>query len=298
MTAPLPAPRTPDLRRRALSTARLGAISYLNVAPVYNWIIRAAREGVIPGIELVDGTPAQMNRALQAGVVDISNVSSFAFGAHANEWLLAPGLSVSAHGRVDSVLLFSWRSDWRALDGGSIALTDHSATSVELTRLLAERRYGARPRYATTAPDLEAMLAEHDAALLIGDIALREGWLRREIAGRGRPYVFDLAAEWQAWTGLPFVFAVWAARADRADAVRDAGVARLLRESTARGLASLPALAAEASQRLGLPEGVCENYLRLLKYQLTNRELEGLRLFLEMAAPGFAWASVHTLDEG
>ena len=195
------------------------------------------------------------------------------------------------------MLLFSWRADWRELDGGSIALTDHSATSVELTRLLVERRYGARPRYVTAPPDLDAMLAEHDAALLIGDIALREGWLRREIAGRGRPYVFDLAAEWQAWTGLPFVFSIWAARADRIEAVRAAGVARLLRESTARGLADLPRLAADASARLGLPEAVCADYLRLLDYHLTDRELEGLRFFLEMAVPDFSWASVRLLDE-
>ncbi|HEX9037036.1 MAG TPA: menaquinone biosynthesis protein [Ktedonobacterales bacterium] len=280
----------------ASSVARLGAIAYLNVAPTYDWITRAAHQGELPNIELVEGTPARMNRALEAGVVDISNVSSFAFGSHAAEWLLMPGLSVSAHGRVDSVLLFSWRADWRDLDGGSIALTDHSTTSVELTRLLAERRYRARPRYVTVAPDLDAMLAEHDAALLIGDIALREGWLRREIAGHGRPYVFDLAAEWQAWTGLPFVFAVWAARGDRVEAIRTAQVTRLLRESTDRGLADLPRLAADASARLGLPEDVCANYLRLLKYRLTEHELAGLRRFLEMAIPGFSWASVQMLD--
>ena len=277
--------------------ARLGAIAYLNVAPVYDWIVRAVRGGELTGIELVEGTPARMNRALDVGVADISNVSSFAFGAHAREWLLMPRLSVSAHARVDSVMLFSWRADWRELDGGSIALTDHSATSVELTRLLAERRYGARPHYVTAPPDLDAMLAEHDAALLIGDIALREGWLRREIGGRGRPFVFDLAAEWQAWTGLPFVFAVWAARDDRIEAVRAAGVARLLRESTERGLADLPRLAAEASARLGLPEAVCADYLRLLDYDLTERELEGLRLFLEMAVPDFSWDSVRLFDE-
>jgi chorismate dehydratase len=294
-------PQTPfqAAAERPLQThiARLGAIAYLNVAPVYDWIVLAVRGGELPGIELVEGTPARMNRALDAGLADISNVSSFAFGAHAGAWLLMPHLSVSAHGRVDSVMLFSWRADWRELDGGSIALTDHSATSVELTRLLAERRYGARPRYVTAPPDLEAMLAEHDAALLIGDVALREGWQRREIGGCGRPFVFDLAAEWQAWTGLPFVFAVWAARADRVEAVRAAKVARLLRESTKRGLADLPRLAAEASERLGVPEAVCADYLRLLDYDLTERELEGLRLFLEMAVPDFSWSSVRLFDE-
>ncbi len=297
MKAPYTSTELAAQRAATSGVARLGAIAYLNVAPVYDWIVRAARAGELPGVELVEGTPARMNRALEAGEVDISNVSSFAYGAHANEWLLVPRLSVSAHGRVDSVMLFSWHTDWRELDGGSIALTDHSATSVELTRLLAERRYGARPRYVTATPDLDAMLAEHDAALLIGDIALREGYIRREIAGRGRPYVFDLAAEWQEWTGLPFVFSVWAARADRVDAIRNAGVARLLRESTTRGMADLPRLALEASARLGLPEAICADYLRLLDYDLTDRELEGLRLFLEMAVPNFSWASVRLLDD-
>lgn len=296
MTSPL----TPSTSRPLGATperaaVRLGAISYLNVAPVYDWLTHRSPDA-LAGVTLVDGVPAQMNRALEIGAVDISNVSSFAFGQHVDDWALAPGLSVAAHGRVDSVLLFSWQADWRDLDGRSIALTSHSATSVELTRLLAERRAGAHPRYVTTAPDLDAMLAEHDAALLIGDIALREGSLRREIAGRGRPYVFDLAREWQAWTGLPFVFAVWAARRDRADAAPLLRAVELLRESTARGLADLPRLAREASARLGLPAARCADYLRLLDYELSARDLLGLRRFLELAIPGFRWEAVHTLD--
>jgi chorismate dehydratase len=278
----------------ASAVVRLGAISYLNVAPVYDWLTRCAAD--LPCVALVDGVPAQMNRALEVGAVDISNVSSVAFGQHAREWALAPGLSVAAHGRVDSVLLFSWHADWRSLDGRSIALTNHSATSVELTRLLAERRAGAHPRYVTMAPDLDAMLAQHDAALLIGDTALREGYLRREIAGRGRPYVFDLAHEWLAWTGLPFVFAVWAIRADRAEAVRAAGIVELLRDSTARGLADLPRLAREASARLGLPARLCADYLRLLDYELSERDLHGLRHFLELSIPDFRWEDVRLLE--
>lgn len=280
-----------DLRTQPV---RLGVIDYLNVVPVYEWLLRRERmAGGLRGIETVAGVPAQMNRALLAGDIDVSNVSSFAFGAHARDWLLLPRLSVAAHGRVDSVLLFSWRKDWRALDGGSIALTDHSATSIELVRLLSERRYGIQPRYVTQPPDLDTMLAAHDAALLIGDIALTEGTARREIAGRGRPYVFDLAAEWQAWTGLPFCFAVWAARADRADDVRASGAVELLHTSKERGLADLDRLAADAAARLKLPRRVCATYLRLLDYELTDRDLAGLRLFLEMAVPDFRWDEVR-----
>ena len=288
---------TTGLQPRDQHTTRpvhLGVIDYLNVVPVYDWLLRCERAaGGLPGIETVAGVPAQMNRALLTGEIDVSNVSSFAFGAHARDWLLLPRLSVAAHGRVDSVLLFSRHRDWRALDGGSIALTDHSATSIELVRLLCEQRYGISPRYTTQAPDLDAMLAAHDAALLIGDIALAEGTARRVVAERGHPYVFDLAAEWQAWTGLPFCFAVWAARTDRADAVRASGVVELLHASKERGLADLDRLAAEAAARLRLPRHVCAEYLRLLDYELTDRDLAGLRLFLEMAVPGFQWDDVR-----
>lgn len=276
---------------------RLGVIDYLNVVPVYDWLLRHAAENDRPGIETEAGTPAQMNRALLSGAIDISNVSSVAFGEHADEWLLLPHLSVAAHSRVESVLLFSWHDDWRALDARRIALTDHSATSVALVKLLAERRYGIQPRYVTAPPLLDEMLAAHDAALLIGDIALREGHQRREIAGRGQPYVFDLAAEWQAWTGLPFCFSVWAARADRAEAIATTNVVGLLHESRAHGIAEMDRLAREAASRLNLPLDVCDRYLRLLDYDLGPSDLDGLRRFLELAVPGFRWSDVRFIGE-
>jgi chorismate dehydratase len=286
---------------RSATDVRLGVIDYLNVVPVYDWLLRRERKaGGLPGIETVAGVPAEMNRALLGGELDISNVSSFAFGEHARDWLLVPELSVAAHGRVESVLLFSWHEEWQALDGAAVALSGHSATSVELLRLLCEQRHGVSPSFSTYWPAdlatmLDDMLERSEAALLIGDIALREGTLRREVAGRGRPFVFDLAAEWEAWTGLPFVFAVWAARADRADAVRASGVLALLRESKLRGLADLDRLASEAAARLRLPRDVCARYLRLLDYELTERDLRGLRRFLELAVPGFDWEAVASI---
>jgi chorismate dehydratase len=276
---------------------RLGVIDYLNCVPVYDWLLRQIAESGLPGIETAAGTPAQMNHALLSGAIDISNVSSVAFGEHADEWRLIPHLSVAAHGTVESVLLFSWHADWRALDGRRIALTDHSATSVALVKLLSEKRYGIQPRYVTQPPSLDAMLAEHDAALLIGDIALRESYLRRTIAGRGQPYVFDLATEWRAWTGLPFCFSVWAARAECAVAIVASDVVKLLHTSREHGIADLDRLAREAAARLDLPLEVCSRYLRLLDYDLGSRDLEGLRHFLEMAIPDFHWSNVRLIGE-
>jgi chorismate dehydratase len=277
--------------------ARLGVIDYLNVRPVYDAILRREPTSDNVAIQTVSGVPAEMNQALLDGTVDLSNVSSYAFGQHAAEWLLLPRLSVAAHGRVESVLLFSWQADWRALDGQTIALTDASATSVELVRLLCERRYGIQPRYATMTADLDRMLGEHAAALIIGDRALVERHARRDVAGHGQPYCFDLAAEWQSWTGLPFVFAVWAARADRADAIRASGVVPLLRESKARGLARLDAIAAEYAARLSLSRAICHDYLRLLDYDLSPRDQAGLCAFLELAIPGFAWSNARWFEE-
>ena len=284
-------PTRPDVPHR---TVRLGVIDYLNVAPVYARIRADLREaGAGAAIETLAGVPAEMNAALAHGRVDVSNVSSFAFGVHAREWLLVPHLSVAARGRVDSVLLFSWHDDWRSLNGRSIALTEHSATSVELVKALAANRYHTAPTFVTAPGDLNAMLATHDAALLIGDRALVERHARREIAGRGIPHVFDLAAEWGEWTGLPFVFAVWAVRTDRAEAVRQSGVIQALHASKAWGLEHLEEIAAPYAARLGLPASTCTDYLRLLDYDLSAKDLVGLRTFLELTVPQFAWTAVR-----
>lgn len=279
-------------------SVRLGVIDYLNVAPVYARILsETTGQGAESPIETVAGVPAHMNAALASGAIDISNVSSHAFGVHARDWLLVPHLSVAAHGRVDSVLLFSWQADWRALDGRSIALTDQSATSVELVKVLSAQRHRITPTYTVAPGDLDAMLATHEAALLIGDRALVERHAHRAVAGRGVPHVFDLAAEWLAWTGLPFVFAVWAANAECVDAVRRSGAVARLRASKEWGVAHLDAVAAPYAERLGLAPAVCVEYLRLLDYELGPNDLVGLRTFLEMTVPRFAWSTVRLYED-
>lgn len=286
----------------AVAPIRLGVIDYLNVVPVYDWLLARERDGEresgdegLSSIATAAGVPSRMNEALLAGEIDISNVSSVAFGRHAREWRLVPGLSVAAHGPVQSVLLFSWQADWHELDEGSIAVSSDSATSVALAKLLGEQRHSARSTYVSMPPDLEAMLADHDAALLIGDIALVEGQSRRAIGGR-RPHVFDLATEWQEWTRLPFVFSVWAAREERAEAIRESGVLELLRTSKAHGLADLERLAREAAERLELPYDACLSYMRLLDYELGESDLAGLRKFLELAIPEFCWSDVRFIE--
>jgi chorismate dehydratase len=181
---------------------------------------------------------------------------------------------------VRSVLLLS-RRPVAALDGGRVLVSSSSRTSVRLLEELARERWKIR---FTTAPapaepaDLERLVrAEHDAALVIGDAAL----LLR--ASGAYPHAVDLGEEWKRWTGLPFVFAVWAARrdADRA-LVRD--VHRALLASRKWGLANLRPLAEQASRATDVDVGDCMEYLAGLDYELSYRHLAGLTDFLRRLA--------------
>ena len=175
----------------------------------------------------------------------------------------------------------SWARPRGAFDACTVLRTASSRTSVLLLDLLARHRWGVRPRYATAraeAPDLAALAGlPHEAVLVIGDAALL-------LAAEERyPVRVDLGAEWKAWTGLPFVFAVWAARRDAGlDAVQV--VHRRLLESRGWGLAHLDELAAAAAQSTGVAETVCRSYLGDLDYALSYRHLAGLTDFFRRLA--------------
>jgi chorismate dehydratase len=178
------------------------------------------------------------------------------------------------------VALFSKRPP-EALDGATILRTASSRTSVLLLELLCRHRWKVAPRFATAraeAADLSALAGlPHDAVLVIGDAALM-------LAARAAyPHMVDLGQAWKEWTGLPFVFAVWAARR-QADAAAVRAVHAALLESRAWGLAHLDLLAAEAAANTGLTEPVCRRYLGDLDYALSYRHLAGLTDFFRRLA--------------
>jgi chorismate dehydratase len=269
----------------------IGTIDYLNTQPIEYFFDR-----YLPGFPRVRGVPTTINRALLEGEVAIGPISSYEFALHTDELLLVPGLSIASLGAVNSVLLFSWRPDPRELDGLPVALTNHSATSINLLRVLCERSYHIAPEWQSQPQDLEAMLTTCEGALLIGDRALFEGVLRRHIGRRGLPYCFDLGDEWLKLSSLPFTFAVWAVRADYAEAVRAAGIIPALYSARTEGLNAIDEIALAYAPRLGLPAGVCAKYLRSLRYTLDGRDLEGMRVFLRYALPTFRWEQVQVMD--
>src|SRR6266567_4193529 len=271
----------------------LGIFTYLNIQPVYYGLLHEPEKH--DDINLVTGVPTRLNAALLSGEVDLSSVSGYAYAEHRSEFRLLPHLSISAPGAVESVLLFSRYDDWRALDGKKVAVTNHSASAVNLLRVLCKHRYHIEPHFVTMPSDLDAMFASCDAALVIGDMALVEGNQRREIAGAGTPTIFDLGQEWAEWTGLPFVFGVWAARADRAEELRRSGVLEQLYRSKAEGLAHIDDIGREQGPRLGLSSEVCAHYLRQMTYDLSDADLQGWRLFLELSLPNLRWNNIPWL---
>jgi chorismate dehydratase len=197
------------------------------------------------------------------------------YARDASAYHLLPDLAISCDGPVHSVALFS-RRPVAELDGATVLRTASSRTSHLLLELLCRHVWRVAPNFVTAraeANDLTTLEAlPHDAVLVIGDAALH-------LQASGIYPVFtDLGQAWKEWTGLPFVFAVWAARrdADRAGALQ---VHRHLLESREWGVQHLDLIADEASSRTGIPLSTCRAYLGDLDYQLSYRHLAGLTEF-------------------
>ena len=261
---------------------RIGRIGYINCAPVYGAIDR----GIVAlprGGELVTGTPAELNDLLVAGELDVSVISAIEYARHAKELVLLPDLAISCDGPVRSVALFS-RRPVAQLDGRTVLLSASSRTSVALLELLCREVWKIRPKLAEAraeAQDLDTLAAlPHDAVLVIGDAAL-------SLAARGTyAHRYDLGEEWKRWTGLPFVFAVWASRrvAEQGSVSR---AHKSLLASRAWGLAHLDDLAGDAARLTGVAVAACREYLGGLDYALTYKHLAGLTdFFRRLAALG------------
>jgi chorismate dehydratase len=259
---------------------RLGRLPWINCYPVYGAIDRGL---VKVDADLVSGTASDLNDLLAAGELDVSVISAVEYARDAAAYHLLPELAISCDGPVHSVKLFS-RRPVDELTGATVLRSASSRTSVLLLELLCRHRWQVTPRVATVRAepsDLDALAQfPHDAVLVIGDAALL-------LAARGHyPVEVDLGAAWHDWTGLPFVFAVWAARRD-ADQPKARDVHTRLLESRAWGLANLDVLADQAWATTGIPRAVCRDYLGDLDYSFSYRHLAGLTdFFRRLAADG------------
>ena len=230
---------------------RLGRIGYVNMAPVFH---RLEAE-----VEEVTGVPTELNRQLLDGDLDLAPISSIEYARHADSLRLLPRLCVGSEGAVDSIQLVS-RVPLEHVR--TVAVTPESATSVVLTKvLLPEARHVPLGEPA-------------DATLLIGDAALKSAF------EDPTPH-HDLGRLWLERTGLPMVFALWAAREPVVDGLAELEDALVASVRLAR--AEPERLAHEASERYGYPPGFLARYFEKLRYSFGPRERAGLMTFLELA---------------
>lgn len=215
--------------------------------------------------------PAACADQVASGEADIGIIPSFELTRQHLE--VIPGPGIACHGPVRSILLISARP---AAEIRRLAVDSSSRTSVQLARVILERRYGAAPELIAHPPDLDAMLRIADAALIIGDPALR-------IEPSRLPYeVHDLGQEWVEMTGLPFVFAVWAGR----KSVITPDVVEAFQSSCRFGRARIEEIvAAEAGRREIAPQLVREYLSRHIVHELGERDYQGMDLFLSYARP-------------
>lgn len=218
--------------------------------------------------------PSACAAELNAGRADIGIIPAAAYAEIADLAIL-PGVTIAARRPVRSILLVS---KVPVENIRSVALDTSSMTSVALTKVLFERWLGGGRSFTAMAPDLDTMLQDHDAALVIGDTALK--------VDRFKYLTLDLAEEWIRFTGKPFVFAFWAVR--RA-ALENASVdlAGIFQASRDHGLQpeNISQIAREWSPKVGLSEAEVRSYLtENIHYYLDAGCIEGLQLFYRYAA--------------
>ena len=257
---------------------RVGHIQFLNCLPIYWGLVRS---GALLDVELTKDTPDRLNDMLVAGDLDIGPISLVEYLRNADDLVLLPDLAVGSDGPVLSVNLVS-QVPLDSLDGRRVALGSTSRTSVLLTRMWLAEIHAVTPDYFVCPPDLTTMLLEADAAVLIGDAALRATY---DAPRRGLS-VYDLGQVWRAWTGLPMVFAVWAARREYAEAnpglVKDVHGAFIRSRDDA--LAHVGEVAAQAARWEVFDAQTLATYFRTLDFSLGTRQLDGLAEFARRAA--------------
>lgn len=236
----------------------IGQISYLNSQPFYP---------LLGEHRLIPTPPSELGKMAAKGEIDAGILATADYLLNQNRYEPAAGLGVANREEVRSILFLS-RRPMSELDGARIGITEDTSTSVRLLRILLEVRDGNKPKEY-----VRGLREEGDAFLVIGNEAL---W-RNQTQTPSFPYRYDLATEWWKWTGLPFVFALWAVRRSLPDTTKS-DFADLLERSFTVGMSQIDEIAAEFAGELGGRE-VLASYLRNFHYRLGPDEMKGMEEF-------------------
>ncbi len=242
-----------------MNPIRIGSVPYLNAKPLIAWFHSKECDA---NVEISYAVPSQLAAQLRRGELDVAMVSTFELFQNPG-LTIVPGISISADGPVKSVRLFS---KVPIEDIKSVGLDSSSLTSCALIRVLVTDLYAISPEYFSHFPDLDAMLAQYDSGLIIGDLKLFES---------DGLEVMDLGGAWKRLTGLPFCYAAWLARIDA-----PAETAEVLDYARAWGCARLDAVADEWAPRMSLPlERVRDYLIDIMRYDLSEDKWRALEEF-------------------
>lgn len=262
---------------RAASGPRCGRISYTNDLPVY----AAFDLGVLefPG-RLIGAAPSELNRALLAGELDISPVSSIFYAQHAGSLAAMPDLCIGSRHEAKSIQCIS-REHPRRLAGLEIAVTTESATGRALFDVICRQGYGFAPHLKPSDDPLAEHIRSGTPCVLIGDAAI-------DAALAAPAEAYDIGALWYELTGEDMVYALWAARKDalmETQPLHDpiAAVLRALRGSVEFGREHMDKVVALAQSQRPRPPGFYEMYYQTLNYAYDAKAQKGFALFCEMA---------------
>jgi len=251
---------------------RIGHNPNTNMLPMFHFLSKEH-----PLVELITAEPTGHNAMLSDGRIDMAPISAFSYGEHWKDYAVLPNLSVSTQGRVGSILLFS-KVPLKDLDGLTVALTDTSATSVNLTKILLHHYYGVAPRYVTMPSNFKRMFAKADAALLIADAAIQAALLQPDC------YIYDLGEEWFKFSGSSMTYAVWAfPKRLISERKKDVlTVYHLLLEAKAKALCNMENIVKTCQTMLGGSLPFWRDYFTQFNYGLDQPTIIGLKKYLDL----------------
>jgi chorismate dehydratase len=246
---------------------RIAASSYLNTAPlIWSFTHGSQRDSV----ELfTDTAPARCAEMLATGEVDAALVPVIEYQRVA-DISIVPDVCVGSKTAVRSVVLATRKNNLKKIE--RVALDESSRTSATLVKIVFREFLGFEPEWKTAAPDLQSMMREADAALIIGDPAMT--------IPRDQFRVFDLAAVWREFTGLGFVFAMWMVRNESVERVRVIDFAAARDE----GLANLEQVIATYPHKIPFSEEEMSQYLtENIVFMIDTEMRKGLFRFFQLA---------------
>lgn len=254
--------------------AKLGMVNFINTAPIY---VPWQEMGPLEGWLVEEGHPTLLNRHLDQGELDAGIISSYAYGLDADKYYMLPDLGISAAGPVGSVILLS-KVPIERLNEKVVLLTPQSATSINLLHIILEDFLGLRPMFRTGSFRQLQTESTPQAYLAIGDEALRLRSVGNDL------FQSDLAEIWMNYTGLPFVFAVWAVREQTWISMPDriTLLYRRLCECYHKGRKDLEHISRSVASRIPMTPSACLKYLKGIELDLSKEKRHGLLRFFKM----------------